>query len=147
MSQLEPPDGSDCWSDVEEFVHREDRLEAKGCICIEKGNGFVVDLVANTEEIRSNVEMSMSRPRVDAVGSEVDMRFYFWVLDPLSNRMIAVDEDMARKNDLIDLVPDLTWKVQEGKGFGVGHNDLRSMWPVTAVSHQSSSSNGLVRIP
>ena len=143
MSQLEPPDGPDCWSDVEEFVHGEDRLEAEGCICIEKGNGFVVDLVANTEEIRSNVKVGMNGPRVDAAAYEVAARFDFGVLDPLSNRMIAVDKDMARKKDLIDLVPDLAWKVQKEKGLGVGHDVWRGVWSVTPVSHEhSGESNG-----
>ena len=109
MLQLEPLDGPDCWSDVEKFAHDEDRLETEGCICIEKGNGFVVDLVANTKEMWSNMKVSTVGPRVDAAISKTEVTFDFGLLEQPSNRVVAAEEDMTCEVDVINLVPDLTW--------------------------------------
>jgi hypothetical protein len=108
VPQLKLLYGTDCWSNVEEFVHGKDRLDAERGICVKKSDGFIADLAADMQQMWSNVEVSTSRQQGDVATSEMQGGFEFWVFEPLSNRMAAVDKDIACKQEIIDLIPNIS---------------------------------------
>jgi hypothetical protein len=71
VSQFERLDGSDCWNDIEEFVHRENRIEAKRGVCVKKSDGFIANLAAYPKQTWSNVKVIVGWQRVDPTAFEM----------------------------------------------------------------------------
>jgi hypothetical protein len=65
VSQFELLDGPGCWNDVEEFIHSNNRVEAKRGICVKKSDRFLANLATDPKQTRSNVKVFIGWQRAD----------------------------------------------------------------------------------